>query len=287
MTMNSSHDPAARLGGTPSPGASTRVSPGMAREQSRRAPRIIFTSGAEIEERVLRSMWHFRRRVMTLKPAVDLEVDWKKYLAFARRADIIVRLEEDSGAVCGTGMFAIEEGPDWVLALLEYTFLAPGLEGHPMLVQAGIRLMLEMLRIRRGRRLFAAGAGYPVSILLMGRYWPPLYLDGDPAPDAQIASVLSAARARLAGERAEHGCVELPTLPPEPPPWWFEKVKNDATFARYSALNPRWRAGFGLVSVAEIRPRHALVFCTGLARRKAERLWRRLRGAPREPSFSR
>lgn len=239
-----------------------------------RPPRFSLTAGPALDEQTLRAMWRFRLSVMQLKPAVDPTQDWDKYAAFVSKADYVALLQDDGGAVCGTGVFALVESAAWLLALLEYTFVAPGLEGNPMLVRAGLRLMIDLFRMRRGRRLFTAGAGYPVSMLLLGRYWPPLYMDGEPINDPLIEEVLGVTRARLAGAAYERGCVVMPTLPPDPPTWWFARAQRDPAFARYAALNPRWREGHGLVCVAEVQPRHALTFGAGLVRRSARQLRR-------------
>lgn len=242
----------------------------------RAPPRFSLTAGPALDEQTLRAMWRFRLSVMQLKPGVDLALDWEKYAAFVRKADYVALLQGDGGAVCGTGVFALVESEAWLLALLEYTFVAPGLEGNPMLVRAGLRLMIDLFRARRGRRLFTAGAGYPVSVLLLGRYWPPLYMDGEPIDDPLIAEVLDVTRARLAGAAydQERGCVVMPTIPPDPPVWWYARARRDPTFARYAALNPRWREGLGLVCVAEVQPRHVLTFGAGLLRRTARQLRR-------------
>jgi len=255
-----------------------RIEPGPAERGALRRVRVVLTCGSALDEDTLRAMWRFRLSVMKLKPAVDAATDWEKYAGFARAADHVALLWDGDGAVCGTAMFALVQGQGWLLALMEYVFVAPGLQGNPMLPRAAIRLLVAMFRARRGRRLFAAGAGYPVSMLLLGRYFPPLFMDGEPITDPLLGTVLEAARARLAGAawNAERGNVELPTIPPEPPPWWFAMAQRDPAYARYTALNPHWRLGFGLVCLSEIHVRHALVLGVGFARRTVRQLRRGL-----------
>jgi hypothetical protein len=207
---------------------------------------------ASLTQDELRALWHFRLRLICLKPSVTPEQDFAAFAADFRGSGFVWILRE-AGEVAG---FFLQRGvPLWfegrrLLCLLpEYGFLAPHLRGHPVLPVASAAITLLSLLRHPLRPKYVAASTYPPGYIAFRKVIRPFWTLRDPALPPFERALLLHLGARVSGEkfRPEDGTVQMRTIPiaqrQDGDPGSAEASR---LYADYAAANPGWREGRGL-----------------------------------------
>ncbi len=234
----------------------------------RNALKTLAVAGDELSPATLQAMIELRRSIMQMKPGIDLARDFDKFCRFCRRARRVVLLYAPGQQLVGSMVFVADEkvagdGTPYVAVQIEYVFMAAAYRGHVALPLALLRLVLRFLWHGlwhwRGRQLWLCGVGYPASLVFFNDLLPQSYLGLAPEKLAQAPLVAREILQDLVrqcgsdGWDAVHGRAIMPTLPPQMPPHWHEKMRLHPLYQAYVSLCPDWAAGFALPGTGRLR----------------------------------
>lgn len=203
----------------------------------------------------LRALWTFRLTLVTLKPSVDPETDFRAFVEEFNH-DGLVWILKHQGRVRGFHMQRFEEvhhrGRRHLALLPEYGFITRDLTNHAILPLAAAWITALCILARPGLPVVMAAGVYPASYIAYARAVDPLWTWGSTDLEPEERELLVTLGRRVAGDAFESGSgtVTARTLPAQdrqPSSDW-----GKALFAVYEEQNPEWREGHMLFFLAPL-----------------------------------
>lgn len=221
-------------------------------------------AGHQLTHSMLVEMNTLRLTLMRLKPTTDPKIDFEELSNFCRKCEYVFLLRNNAHKLVGMFVARIQRssfnGIRFVILHGDFGFVLPEYRGHPLYIIGKLRVFLRFWLQSRGAIVLLGGIGYPAGLLAIGHF-KPMYLscDRDLPPVIQAAFELLIKEGAGARWDWTRGRKDMPTIPPEMPPGWHERIQREAFYGRYIAHCPDWSLGYALASLAPIRTLPALL----------------------------
>ena len=205
-------------------------------------------------EHDLRAFWRFRARFVALKPEVDPARDYRSFVDFIRSADLAWVWVDRDGAILGTAFHRLEarrvDGREVVVVHSEYGYCS--VRGRAEVILSTVAAY-AWAAIKARQAVYVGGFAYPQGYLIYARTLPSVWLLGQesmPAAERALAAELAREWGGAAWD-VERQRVSFNTLHREAPRPSADPERQ-ALLAGYEALNPEWRAGYGLMMLTRL-----------------------------------
>lgn len=223
----------------------------------------------------LRICWEFRRGFMALKPHVQPEEDFQKYLRWVHSADFVWLPRDAQGRLTATAFYKVErrvhEGIACVLIWPEYMYSRSDRRKGIAIAQGFVvALALGMIKAPFGPQ-YVVGTGYVPSYLALCQVTDPVFVAESPTMTSWQKTLYQALVAATPGYDPASGVVNMGTIPLAPriqPP---SDPLLHAAWQAYVTQNPRWTEGYTCMVFGQIKPGAI----GAVLRRLVERLQRR------------
>jgi hypothetical protein len=213
--------------------------------------------GPALSDAVIDEMLGLRAQFMRLKPEVDPAEDRALVARWLRAPGCTIAVARDrQGALqCFIDMrsrLVEHRGQAHLVCCSSFAFASLSYRNHPAYVLGNSWNLLAQSR-RNGfiHRALWIGAAYPASFRAATRAFAQFWAGREPEIPPMVGALVDRVAPEIFGESwmPAQRLVRMRTLPPPATP---ESPEGRAVLERYEASNPRWREGFGLMTMTPL-----------------------------------